>query len=355
MTHSRRDYLKLGGATAAGALTGLSGCIGGSDDETGGQLNVFSWGGGYADSQFIEPFEEEHDCDVEVEVYTSNADAINTLRSVSEGTYDIVQPTNYAVERLMMHDMLEPLRLENIPAYEEYVFDELKLDEYEEDGEVYAVPAAFGSTGFTYSTDADQEISTPPSVDILWDDRFEGRISTRDNAKVQIFYAAVRLGQDPNDPDDLDAIEDELMDHADLVRTFWSSGEEAQQVMTSGEVDIMYTWDGTAMLLQDEGHDVGFSFFEEETKGWVDNQCVVKGAENRELAEKWIDYCSSDAARDWLDLNGYAIPSSAVDYTEEERERFRLDALDQLTVQGMVTDEEQREYDEIWSRVKAQT
>ncbi|MFC4245964.1 PotD/PotF family extracellular solute-binding protein [Natribaculum luteum] len=352
--HSRRDYLKVSGTAATGILAGFAGCTGGSDNSgNSDQLNLFSWGSGYADDQFIEPFEEEHDCEVVVETFTSNADAVNKLRSIPEGTYDIVQPTNYAVERMMGNDMLEPLRLENIPAYEEYIFDELKLDVYEEDGDVYAVPATFGSTGFTYKTDTEREISTPPSIDIFWNDRFEGRMSTRDNAKVQVFYAALKLGQDPNNPDDLEAIEEELYKHAELVRTFWTSGEEVQQIMKSGEVDIMYTWDGDANLLKDEGLPVEYSFFEEGTKGWVDNQCVVKGAKHRTLAEKWIDFCASDAARDWMELNGYAIPSSAVDYTEEETEKYRLNSLDQLTIMNMVSDEMQREYDEIWSRVKS--
>lgn len=353
--HSRRKYLKTSGAAVAGVLAGLSGCAGGGgdSDDLGDKLNLLSWGGGYADKQFVEPFEEEFDCTVSASTYTSNADAFNKMRTASPGTYDIVQPTNYAVERMMANDMLEPLRLDNIPAYEEHVFDELKLDTYEKNGNVFAVPQTFGSSGFTYRTDSDKEITTPPSIEIFWDDRFKGRMSTRDNAKVQIFYAALKLGQDPNNPSNLDAIEEELYKHKELVKTFWTSGSEVQQIMKSGEVDIMCTWDGDANLLKSEGEPVGYSFFKEGTKGWVDNQCVVKGSEHRTLAEKWIDYCSSDAARDWLELNGYAIPSSAVDYTEEERQKFRLDSLDKLTIQNRVTNDQQKKYDEIWSRVKS--
>lgn len=360
-SHSRRHYLKTSGTAVVGLLAGLSGCLGGGgggDGDSGGtdlgdQLNLFSWGGGYADKQFIKPFEEEYDCKVTVDTYTSNADAVNKMRTVPEGTYDVVQPSNYAVERMMANDMLEPLRLENIPAYEEHIFDELKLDEYEKNGNVFAVPATFGHTGLTYRTDSDKDITTPPSIDIFWDDRFKGRMSTRDNAKVQIFYGALKLGQDPNNPSNLEAIEEELYKHKDLVKTFWTSGSEVQQIMKSGEVDIMCTWDGDANLLKSEGHQVGYSFFKEGTKGWVDNQCVVKGAKHRTLAEKWIDFCASDAARDWLELNGYAIPSSAVEYTEKEKKKYRLNSLDELTIMNMVSNEQQKKYDEIWSRVKS--
>lgn len=376
--HSRRAYLKASGTAAAGVLTGLAGCSGGSgggsDDDgsdggsdgtttgssggssdLGDTLNLFSWGSTYADPQFVEPFEEEFDCDVVVETFTSNADAFNKMKAVPEGTYDVVQPTNYAVERMMRNDMLAPLRFENIPSYDEYVMDSLKLDAFEDGGNVYAVPQAFGSTGLTYRTDTDEEIETPASIDIFYDDRFEGRMSTRDNSKVQVFYGAIKTGQDPNDPDDLDAIEDVLMEHAKLVRTFWSSGSQAQEIMKSGEVDLMLTWDGDFRLLKREGVPVGYSGFTEGTKGWVDNQCVVKGAKHRNLAEKWIDYCASDAARDWFELNGYAIPSTAADYTDEEKQTYGLteETLDSYIFQGAVSDEEQQKYDEIWTRVKS--
>lgn len=365
----RRRFIQ---ATAVGASLGLAGCTsedgdgdGDSTETSGGttgavnnqdlgdELSLFSWGAAYADPQFVEPFEEEYDCEITVETFTSNADAVNKIRASPEGTYDVVQPTNYAVERMMQQDMLEPLRLDNIPAYEEHVYDAMKLDAYEADNNVYAVPQTFGVTGLMYRTDGDFEVQSPPSLDILWNSDFEGRISTRDNTKAQIFYGAIKTGQDPNDPSDLDAIEDALMEHVGLVRTFWSSGTQAQEVMQSGEVDLMLAWDGDYRTIQD-GTPVGFTGFQEGTKGWLDNQSVVKGATNRALAEKWIDYCVSDAARDWFELNGYAIPSSAADYSEEERQTYNLDeeSLQSYIFQGMVSDEDQQQYDEIWTRVK---
>jgi spermidine/putrescine transport system substrate-binding protein len=344
------------GSSNGGSSGGTSGSSSsGGNSDLGDTLNLFTWGSTYADPQFIEPFEEEYDCDVVTETFTSNADAFNKLRSVPDGTYDVVQPTNYAVERMMRNDMLAPLRLDNMPAYEEHVYDALKLDAFEEGGDVYAVPQAFGSTGLTYRTDMDGSVETPASVDVLYNDRFEGRLSTRDNAKVQIFYAALATGQDPNDPSDLDVIEEKLMEHAKRVRTFWSSGAQAQEIMTSGEVDAMLIWDGDYRVLQQDGAPIKYTGFSEGTKGWVDNQSVVKGAKHRTLAEKWIDYCASDAARDWLELTGYAIPSSATDYTEEEKETFGLteETLESYIFQGAVSNEKQQQYDEIWTRVKS--
>jgi len=350
---SRRSYLKATGATALGVTTGLAGCSGGSDDGLGDQLNLFTWGSTYADDEFVEPFEEEHDCEVTTEVYTSNADMINKVRSQPEGTYDVCQPTNYAVERMMANDLLEPINLDNVPAYKEHVFDDLKLDAFKNGGEVYAIPQVFGATALMYNTD--MEVETPPSIDVLWDDTYKGRLSSRDNAKVQVFYAALKTGQDPNNPDDLDAIESALEDHVSLVRTFWSSGSESQEIMKSGEVDLMTAWDGSYRQLADAGDPVGYTGFKEGTKGWIDTQAIVKGAEHKELAEKWLDYCVDEAARDWFELNGYAIPSSAVDYSEKEKEKFKLDSetLNSYIFQKMVTEDEQKKYDEIWTRVKS--
>ena len=67
---NRRRFIQ---STAVGASLGIAGCMGGSQDGLGDTLNLFSWGSTYADPKFVKPFEDEYDCDVVVETFTSNA------------------------------------------------------------------------------------------------------------------------------------------------------------------------------------------------------------------------------------------------------------------------------------------
>jgi spermidine/putrescine transport system substrate-binding protein len=383
MSRSRRSYLKATG-TAALAATALAGCTGDGEtsgngngngngnggsssdgeDDSGGTtgssgddladtLNIFAWGT-YLKDPWVNGFEEEYGVTINTETYSSNADAINKLRVVEEGTYDLFMPTNYAVERAMAMDLVEPVGVDNIPVYEDQ-FDALKLDAFNQDGGTYAVPADFGITGMMYRPDAvDEDIGDTASLDMLWDDAYEGRLCNRDNAKLEIFYAALKDGQDPNDPSDLDSVQETLSEHVPLLRTFWTSSADTIQIMESGDVDVMTAWDGPYRRLKEDGVNVSYATFEEGTKGWLDTFAIPKGAKHKTTAQKYINYCMGEQARTWLDETGYATASKRADYSDDELKRYNLteSALNSFTFQGYVPDERQQEYDSIWTEVK---
>lgn len=362
MPRTRRSYLKSAGSTAI-AMTALAGCTGGdgggnqtagtSDDGLSDTLNIFAWGT-YLKDPWVKSFEEEFGVTVNTETYSSNADAINKLRVVEPGTYDLVMPTNYAVERAMSMDLLEPIGVDDIPVYSD-MFEALKLDAFNKDGGTYAVPADFGITGLLYRPDQiERDIGETVSLDILWDDTFEGRLCNRDNAKLEVFYGSLKNGQDPNNPSDLDAVKSTLSEHVPLLRTYWTSSADTIQIMNSGEVDVMTAWDGPYRRLQDEGKNVAYATFEEGTKGWLDTFAIPKGAENKATAQAYINYCMGEQARTWLNETGYATASKRADYSDEELKKYNLtdEALDSFTFQQFVPNERQEKYDELWTDVK---
>lgn len=380
--HTRRSYLKSAGAAGV-TMTMIAGCTGqeggdseetteasdseettessdseetqASGDDLADELNIFAWGT-YLKDPWVKGFEEEYGVTINTETYSSNADAINKLKVVSEGTYDLVMPTNYAVERAMAQDLLDPINFDNIPVYDEQMFDALKLEEFNKDGGTYAVPADFGITGMLYRPDnIDADFGETVSIDTLWDDTYEGRMSNRDNAKLEVFYAALKLGQDPNNPDDLDAVKEALKEHVPLLRTFWTSSADTIKIMNSGDVDLMTAWDGPYRRLKNEGENVAYATFDEGTKGWLDTFAIPKGAKHKKTAETYINYCMGEKAREWLEETGYATASRAAGYSDEELSKYNLteEKLDSFTFQRRVSDERQREYDSIWTEVKS--
>ena len=348
---SRRSFLQKSGAIGAtGALAAVAGCLGGSGDA----LTYFSWGA-YIDDAWIEPFEEDTGIEVNTETYESNADAINQIDTSPEGTYDIWTPSapGASFERAYRNDLLEPIDQDALSGWDD-LFEETQIDDFWFDDELYAVPITFGFDGALYNHDEHGDLGDEISYDMLWDEEFDGELTTRDDAITQIWTTALALGQDPDDPDDFDAIEEALEDHVDLVNAYWTSSAESIQIFQEGEATLGTSWDGAYHRLADEGEPISMAFWEEGTLGWFDTFCIAKGSENQEDAMEFIDYMISEVPREWFEATGYIAPTDAVGYTDEELETYNLEgALENTIFQAYVDDDTVQQYDEIWTDVTA--
>ncbi|OIB59024.1 extracellular solute-binding protein [Natrialba sp. SSL1] len=345
---SRRRFITATGGAAA--LGTVAGCLGGGDDDV---VNYFSWGA-YIDDSWIQPFEEDTGITVNTETYESNADAINQIETAPEGTYDVWTPSAPGAdfERAYQNDLLDPINLDNVPAWDEHIFEEMKLDDFWFDDELYAVPMTFGFDGAVYNHEEVGDLGDEISYDVLWDDEYAGEITSRDDAATQIWTAAKYLGQDPDEPEDLDAIEDALNEHVDLVNTYWTSSAESIQIFQQGEASIGTSWDGAYHRLAAEDEPVSLAFWEEGTIGWIDSFCIARGSENKEEAEQFIDYMVSEVPRAWFEGPEYIVVSDAVDYTDEELDEYNLEmALENTEFPAYNDDDQIQTYDEIWTDV----
>lgn len=74
----------------------LGGC--GNAGKTGkadnGELNVFIWTE-YVSESAISDFQDQYGIKVNVSTYSSNEDMLSKLKSESEGTYDVLLPSDY--------------------------------------------------------------------------------------------------------------------------------------------------------------------------------------------------------------------------------------------------------------------
>ena len=81
---------------------------------------------------------------------------------------------------------------------------------------------SWGSTAIAYNTDDVKE--APKSMKVLFDETYSGKIAFRDDYNDAIMAAAIVLGQDPNNPSDLDAIKDLLIQQKKLNKNLLADG-----------------------------------------------------------------------------------------------------------------------------------
>ena len=86
----------------------LTGCGSSGDTGKNGEINIFVWTE-YVSDAAIEAFEKDTGIKVNLSTYSSNEDLLAKLKSESEGTYDVILPSDYAVEYLIAQDKLEAL------------------------------------------------------------------------------------------------------------------------------------------------------------------------------------------------------------------------------------------------------
>jgi spermidine/putrescine transport system substrate-binding protein len=332
---------------------GLAGCAGlGSQSRT---LTMIDWGYVY-NSGVIEAFEERHGVTVERQAAQSSANTLAQLRA-GRADYDLVPLGNYAVTPAMEEGLIQPLDLEQVPAYDS-VFDFLKADYFEQDGQVYGIPRSFGQTPLAVNTAlVDTEVT---ALSDLWSDELAGLAGGRDDARLQVLYRNAAVGEPLNPTSaedvDFDALRADLVDRLEGTAGLWGNGGESEQLLRNEEVGVQPVWNYVIQTMQDDGLPVERVYPEEGTKAWFIQHCVREGAENPDLAHTFI--------QEWHTMMGYeslmapnniAVPNSQV-FAEQDVDRaaYGLDDPGQFIYEEPKPQSLVQRYTETWNEAKTE-
>ena len=324
----------------------LTGCGGGGSTGDSGSgnktltLNVYNWGeyisDGSEDSfntvrEFEKWYEETYKQKVKVN-YTTFASNEDMYAKLSSGavSFDVVIPSDYMIARMRDENMLLELDFKNIPNYQN--IDESFRSLYYDPDNKYTVPYTYGVVGVIYNANAVDEADVG-GWDLLWNDKYKGNILQFNNPRDAFGTAQFKLGLDPNDTDHAswDAALAELKKQAPLVKSYVM--DEIYNMMESGEaaIGVYYAGDYFTMLdAQADGVDLKF-YYPERTNYFVDAMCIPSCCQNKELAERFINYMlSPEPAIANAEFIYYATPNSVVYKDEGYIEEMGEEAMEIL-------------------------
>ena len=301
----------------------LTGCGGGGKTRT---LNVYNWGeyisDGSEDSfntvkEFEKWYQETYGEKVKVN-YTTFASNEDMYAKLSSGavSYDVVIPSDYMIARMRENNMLLPLNFDNIPNYAN--IDESFRGLYYDPDNQYTVPYTYGVVGVIYNANAVDEADAQ-GWDLLWNEKYKGEILQFNNSRDAFGTAQYKLGLDVNSTDHAswEPALAELKKQAPLVKSYVM--DEIYNMMESGEaaIGVYYAGDYFTMLdAQADGVDLRF-YYPETTNYFVDAMCIPSCCQEKELAERFINYMlSPEPAIANAEYIYYACPNSVV-YTDE--------------------------------------
>ncbi len=283
-------------------------------DQMTHELNFYNWSYYIAD-ETIPDFETEFDVEVNYDNFSSNSEILAKFQLGASG-YDLVVPSDYMVDIMIKLELLEPLNLENIPNFENLSndFRNLPFDP----GNTYSIPYQWGTTGIgintKYVTDFDE------SWELLWNERYKGRISVLDDMRSGIVPALKLLGYSVNttNENELEAAKELMFKQKNLVRTY--SSETYMDLLKSGDIWIAQGWSGDIYQVTKENPDVIFIIPKEGSYIWVDNLVIPKGSINQRTAEEFINYILRPEVSSAIsNYTGYSSPNqAALPLIEEE-------------------------------------
>ena len=300
-------------------------------------LNVYNWGEYISDgfqgsmdtnAEFEKYYYEKFGVKVRVNytTYATNEDMYSKLKS-GAGTYDIVVPSDYMIQKMIEEDMLLAFDATKIENYAN-ISDSFKGTYYDKNN-MYSVPYTYGMVGVIYNTAlVDAEDYEARSWNLLWNEKYKGKILQFNNPRDAFATAMYLEGLDVNSKDKAvwEAALRKLSEQKPLVQGYVN--DEIFNKMTTASAAIAPYYAGDYITMLDQNEDLAFYYPTEGTNYFVDAMCIPKNAKHPEIAMEYINFMLSEepAVANALYI-GYASPNTVVQNNATYRAEMGEEAI----------------------------
>jgi len=253
-------------------------------------LHVYNWSY-YTPPSVIEKFEKEYGVRVIIDEYASNEEMYTKLKTGGSG-YDLVFPSQDYVSIMIHQGMFEKIDKTLIPNLRNIDSVVLAKADYDPNME-YSVPYYWGAAGVVVNK------AKVPDYEKSWSifsrSDLRGRMTMLDDMREVMGDALVYLGYSVNskNPAEINAARDLINNQwkpnltkfdADAFGKGYANGE-FWVVQGYAEVVFEEIIDD-AQLMRDTVYFVP----REGGPGYIDSMCILKGAKQKDLAHKFIDF-----------------------------------------------------------------
>ncbi len=264
-----------------------------------GTLNIVAWEG-YAQDQWIKPFEQESGCKVNRKYAGSSDEMVALIRSGGGGQYDLVSASGDATLRLIYGGDVQPIDVKLIKAWKDFL-PQLKSPSYNTvKGVHYGLSYEWGPNVLMWN--ADKIKTAPTSWGAIYDARYKGEITVPDNP-IQIADAALYLmAKKPElgikDPYELtrkqlDAAVTLLKGQRPLIKKYWALASDEIELFKNGDAIIGAAWPYQTNALKAAKVNVRDTVPAEGATGWADSWMLSTKSKHVACAYKFMNYVSS--------------------------------------------------------------
>lgn len=330
------------------------------------ELYVYNWGE-YIDDEVIAMFEEETGIRVVYDMFETNEEMYPVI-DAGAVRYDVVCPSDYMIQRMVENNMLAEINFENIPNIRQINPRYMEMAQAFDPQNRYCVPYCWGTVGIIYNTKRLKELNVDPPTcwADLWNPALSGEILMQDSVRDAFMVALKNLGYSMNTTDEGELLEarDLLIAQKPLVQAYVI--DQVRDKMISGEAAVGVIYSGELLYIQEEvealdlDYQLDYVIPREGTNLWIDGWVIPANAQNKENAEKWINFlCRPDIALRNFEYITYPTPNQgAFELLDAEIQENKavfpdLDELDNCEVYLYLGDEDDAVYNNLWKEVKS--
>ena len=330
------------------------------------ELHLFNWNN-YLSKEVVTGFEQSCNCKVVQDYYSGTEEMMAKLLAGTSG-YDLVIPTQNAVQALIQRGFLEKLdkgALANIKNE-----DPGFLNRSYDPGNVYSLPYAYTTTliGFNVQKLKEKGIE-PTSWAVIFDpkilEKIKGKVTVMDDAD-ELFGAALKyLGYSVNDAD-----EKHLLQAQQVImkaKPYWAAFNSSSYIkeLTVGNIWVAHGYSSDMVQARNDAlaakrdFTVHFILPKEGAVLALDNMVIPKEAKNKKLALQFIDFLmdGKNAAGLSNDVGAGNPNAAALPFIKPELKQLTAIFPDQKTLATLETLEAtnakvRRLKNKLWTEIK---
>ena len=308
-TLSRRRFTQMLGAAGVSMVMTPQSAMAAAKD----QATFFTWGG-YDNPALFGPYIKKHGEPPNLATFGGSEEALTKMRAGY--VVDVSHPCNQAIPRWVATGLFQPLDTSKLSNWGNMIPELTQLEGASTaDGKPYFAPFDWGQTSVTYRTDLVELKDGQESWDLLWDERYKGRIAVLASGGDTWWCAAILAGVDFKDiatDDGFKKVAALLRKQRPLIRLYTDDETTLEQALASGELVAAMTWNSSPVKLKNEGVPVKFANPKEGALTWVCGMMMHKDAPHPEKAHDVINsLLSKETGMYLIDEEGYGHSNKA--------------------------------------------
>ena len=320
----------------------MTGCS--SSNYKNGEINVLNWSS-YIPNDVIKDFEKEYDIKVNYGTYSSNEELLAKISNSSEGTYDVVFPSDYMVSLMKERNMLIKIDKNKLSNYSN--IDTIFLNQEYDVGNKYSLP--FLMTHVVIAVDRSDFKEVILSYKHLINKRYKNSMVLIDDQRIVIGAALQALSYDINDLNE----ENYTIVKAFMERLYNNTkafdSDSPKTFLITDEVDIGLMWSAEAIMAKEYNDNIEIIIPKDGYALSMDNYTILKGSKNEENAYKFINYLlRKDVNKRIID----AYPYISTLYNNNE---YSSQEIDEIIKNGSYIKNigyNIKYYDNLWAEIK---
>ncbi len=271
-------------------------------------LRLYTWSE-YFDPDVLALFEEKTGIRVEYLTFSDFDEMEAQLRS-RPGYYDVVVTDDSAIQALWELHLIQKFDRDQLPNLANIHPDYLGL--YFDPENAFSVPYMWGTTLVAYRAD---RIEDPEqSWNLLWDERYQGKIMTLQDRLGALSVALLTLGYSMNseNPDEINEAAEKCVQQVKRVDVRYGDDAAVREALDEGTVWAAMCYSGDAAMVAAENENVAFFIPKEGAPLWVDNFVISRDSKHSEEAHRFINFMlEPEIAAANSNYTYYASPNQA--------------------------------------------